>query len=102
MRINAINQVKVNRTNMNTRKNNSARLTVQQPNTEPVNSGNVAFKGAFGAVAGGIMGVVIGGVLTLITAGATSAALVPIIIASAIIGHSEEEKSNREDQNNRK
>ena len=102
MRINAINPVRVNSSNMNARKNNSIKSTVLQPATAPANAGNVAFKGGFGAVVGGLMGVVTGGLLTLVTAGAASAAVLPLIVAGAAIGYSEEEKTNKEEQNKKK
>ena len=99
MKINAISSVRVNSTNMNTRKNNSNRAMGQQSTTGHTTVNNPAFKGGFGAVVGGIAGAVAGGLLTVVTFGAASGAVLPLIAAGAVIGHNEEEKSNKEEQN---
>ena len=102
MKVNAINSVQVNRTKMNTRRNNSISETSSQPAVAQINDGNIAFKGTFGAIAGGVIGAVAESVLTIVTMGAASVAVLPIIAAGAVIGHSEEEKSKKEEQNNKK
>ncbi len=102
MRINSISPVMVNNANLRTRKNIAAKSTETQPAIEPAKSGNVAFKGTFGAIAGGVVGAFMGSVLTLVTMGAASAAVLPIIAIGAAIGHSEEEKSKKEEKNKKK
>ncbi len=104
MIVNSISPVRVSTTNgLRSRQNASQQTgTIQQPAVKQTVGDKVAFKGKFGAVAGGLMGAVAGGVLTLVTFGAASGAVLPLIAAGAAIGHNEEEKSNKEEQEKNK
>lgn len=98
MIVNSISPVRVNTTNgLKSRQNTKQTGSIQQPAVRQT-APNVAFKGGFGAVVGGLMGAVAGGLLTIITLGAASSAILPLVVAGAAIGHSEEEKSNKENK----
>ena len=103
MIVNSISPVRVNTTNGLRARQNAKQQTggIQQPAVRKTNSNDVTFKGKFGALAGGLMGAVAGGVLTIVTLGAASGAVLPLIAAGAAIGHNEEEKSNKEEQENK-
>ena len=103
MIVNSISPVRVNTTNGLRARQNAKQQTggIQQPAVRQTEPNNVAFKGGFGAIVGGLVGAVAGGVLTIVTLGAASGAVLPLVVAGAAIGHNEEEKSNKADKENK-